>query len=59
MKCDHPKDKRKSEASYKMPNGNLLFISCAQCGMKRNESRNNDGSITTSDWFVENKQNKK
>ena len=50
-KCEHPKDKRKNETSYKMPKGNLVFTTCLLCGMKRIESRNDHGSISTGNWF--------
>ena len=49
--CEHPKDERKNETSYKMPNGNLIFVTCLLCGMKRIESRKVDGSISTGNWF--------
>lgn len=52
-KCDHPISARKNESSYQMPKCNLVFVSCTKCGMKRHESRNNDGSINTGRWFVD------
>jgi len=49
--CEHPIDKRVNETSYKIPNGNMVFTSCSLCGMKRIESRKNDGSVSTGNWF--------
>ncbi len=49
-KCEHKN--RKGVTSNKINDtGNFLDVLCLDCGYSRLESRNEDGSVTTSVWY--------
>lgn len=51
MKCEHKN--KENISSHQMPNKmNHVEVKCLDCGMMRYETRKNDGSITTSTWFI-------